>query len=166
MISIFFNREGYYIAGDGVEAARCCDPATTTEGDPIFQEIHHTYKVLYLALKELSEMDVPNDVMVYGDNRIIDEINGTAEALDPECASWQQALKWNVIPSIRSVVFFRKKPCNDISDTINEAHGRMLNVEHSKKMADRVQKAEQAIHSMRAKRALNKLRENWFKHGK
>lgn len=165
MIRVFFNEDGFYVAGESVEISRRSAPATTERGDRIFQPIHHTYKILYNALVELRSMGIKEDVIVFGDSRIIDEVNGYCQPLDDTCDQWVKALRRDVLPSIRSVVFFRKKPTSFIRETITREHTRMLPAldsntvrEIAANTAERVQETSQN----RRKQARDRLRKSWF----
>jgi len=116
MITVYVTKDGYYVAGEGIEAALKCRPATDERGNPIFNEIHHTYKVLFLALKTVARNSgIQGDVMVYNNSRIVDELNGHVPPMDDVCRKWQQTIRRELVPSIRSLVFFRKKNAEFIS---------------------------------------------------
>lgn len=128
MITIFVTKEGYYVAGEDTEATLKCSPATDDRGNPIFQESHHTYKVLYLALKEIArKKTIQGDVIVYNDSRIIDELNGQAQPLDDVCRRWQQVIRRELIPSIRSIVIFRKKNSEYIRSHLKNGESLLAN---------------------------------------
>lgn len=119
MITVFVTKDGYYVAGEGVEASFKCSPATDERGHPIFNEIHHTYKVLWLALKEVArKQSIQGDVMVYNDSRIIDELNSQLPPLDDTCRRWQQTIRRELVPAIRSLVFFRKKAAEYVKSKV------------------------------------------------
>jgi hypothetical protein len=119
MILVFVTKDGYYVAGEGVEASFKCSPATDERGYPIFNEIHHTYKVLFLALREVArKRDIQGDVLVYNDTRIVDELNGDVQPLDDVCRKWQQTIRRELVPAIRSLVFFRKKNAEYIKSQV------------------------------------------------
>lgn len=119
MITVFVTKDGYYIAGEGIEASFKCSPATDERGCPIFNEIHHTYKVLFLALKEVArKQSIQGDVLVYNDSRIVDELNGQVQPLDDVCRKWQQTIRRELVPAIRSLVFFRKKTAEYIRSQV------------------------------------------------
>lgn len=110
MITVAVSTNGYYVVGEGTEATMRCHPATDDFGTPIFHELHHAYKVMFLALQEVARIqNAQGDVIVYNDSRIIDELNGTAPPLDDTCRRWLRAIRRELVPSIRSVVIFRKK---------------------------------------------------------
>lgn len=98
------------MTGENVEIALRCSPALDERGNAIFQEIHHTYKVFYLALRELTRIKIEGDVIVYNDSRIIDEFNGNAKPLDEVSQQWQQFIRRDIIARIKPIVIFRKKP--------------------------------------------------------
>lgn len=119
MITVFVTKEGYYVAGEGIEATLKCSPATDERGFPIFNEIHHTYKVMFLALKEVARKQrISGDVMVYNDSRIVDELNNQLPPLDDVCRRWQQTIRRELVPCIRSLVFFRKKSAEYVDSRI------------------------------------------------
>lgn len=124
MITVFFNKEGYYVVGEGLEATLKCSPATDELGKPIFHELHHTYKVLFLALKEVARKErIQGDVIVYNDSRIVDELNGQVQPLDEVCGKWQRTIRRELVPHIRSVVSFRKKAADYLKSQIERGEG-------------------------------------------
>lgn len=158
MIKIFFNEDGYYIIGEGVEIARRLRVALTEQGDPIFQTIHHTYKVCYLALKELIDLQIQDDVIVYNDSRIIEELSTGINSLDDTCAKWQNVILRYVVPNIKSVVFFRKRSMTEVQNVIREGHGKLLKTIDEKSIA----KIMDHNKYNKNKIVLEKLRKNWF----
>jgi len=165
LITVFFNEDGYYIAGEGVEISRRCTPAMTEHGDKIFPPQHHAYKVLYLALCELRAAQVQQDIMVYNDSRIIDELNGNIGPLDTTCNEWLKTLKRDVIPTIRSVVFFRKQSTTYVKASIVASHGDMLDQidrRTRKEIAEREAKTQEANRKTGRKRLVDRLKLSWF----
>lgn len=165
MIRVFFNEDGYFITGEGVEISRRFSPALTSNGDRIFQTLHHTYKIAYEALRELRDLAIKDDVIVYNDSRIIDEINGFVKPLDYNCDEWLKIIRRDILPRIKAVVFFRKKSGNDILASISAGHSEMLFLLGSKELEDIMQKelaSRKQASQARAKGILNKLRSKWF----
>lgn len=165
MILAFFNSTGYFITGDGVECARRCSPALTPEGDPIFQEIHHTYKVLSLLLGELQSVSTDADTMIFNDSRIIDELNGVTTPLDETCEQWVNSIKRDFVPAVKSIVFFRKKPTVFVNDKLREAYNSMLDVvsAEDRKNAQRIAEEAQQKQAKEVKRrAIKRLKDSWF----
>ena len=165
MITVFFNEDGFCITGEGVEVSRRCSPALTERGDRIFQPQHHAYKVLYLALCELRDTNMLEDVMVYNDSRIVDEINGNVEPLDSTCHEWQQVLRQDIVPQIRGVVFFRKKPTSQVNTTVRQAHEKMnvgLDQEAKQRLIEREARLQEAQKKARNEKLIYKLRKSWF----
>ncbi len=164
MITVFFNEDGYHVAGEGIEIARRCTPATTEQGDRIFLLQHHTYKVLYLALCELREAQVREDVMVYNDSRIIDELIGNTEPLDTACSEWLKTLQRDVIPKIRSVVFFRKQSTAKITQSLAASHSIMLDQidrRQRQDIATREAKTHEANQKAGRKRRVDRFKQSW-----
>lgn len=126
MITIYFNETGYYVIGGGIEIAQSCPPALTESGSPVFHPLHHTYWMLFRALKDVQGKKTQEDVMVYNDSRIIEEMNGIAEPFDETCGRWQKAIRRNVLPAIRACVLFRKKPSGFIGERVVEGQKTLL----------------------------------------
>lgn len=165
MIRVFFNEDGFYVAGESVEISRRSAPATTERGDRIFQPIHHTYKILYNALSEIRSLGIKEDVIVFGDSRIIDEVNGYCQPLDDTCDQWVKILRRDVLPTVRSVVFFRKKPASFIRETIGREHARMLpslDINTAREIAANAAEHVQQTSKNRRKQARDRLRKSWF----
>ncbi len=168
MIIVFFNEDGYHAAGSNVEIARRCFPALTNRGDRIFPPIHHEYKVLSLALNEFANQEVSEDVMVYGDSRIIDELNGDIEPMDETCKDWLQTINRDTLPYVRGVVFFRKKPLNEVAAAIRAAQDQMM-----PQMDRRIRQtmAEQEVERVetqersRKGRILDRFKAKWLNRG-
>lgn len=165
MITVFFNESGYCIDGEGVEIARRCSPALTERGDRIFQRSHHMYKVLHLALREFPDIPVQEDVMVYNASRIIDELNGRIAPLDDTCQEWLNSIKRDLVPAIKSVVFFRKKPESQVRASIDDAHqdvlGTLTRQERDKLIESRTTDIEKRV-SARKQNVLNNFKQNWL----
>ena len=165
MIKVFFNEEGFFIAGEGIEIARRCSPALTSQGDRIFPVLQHTYKILYLALCELRSVTVKDDVMVYGDTRIVDEINGATEPLDVQHREWLEIINRHVLPSIPAVVFFRKKPENQVDNEVRRSHDSMI-AQVDRRTLEGVLKNEQSRLEKRAahirRKKVQSLKDRWF----
>jgi hypothetical protein len=165
VIRVFFNEDGFYIAGESVEISRRSYPAVTERGDKIFQSIHHTYKILYNALVEIRSISIQEDVVVYGDSRIIDEVNGYCQPLDDTCDQWVKILRRDIIPTIRSVVFFRKKPASQIKDTIGREHARMLpsmDANVAREIASKAAERVMLSYKNKKTKARDNLRKSWF----
>ena len=165
MIRVFFTEDGYYVAGENVEITRCCSPALTDRGDRIFQPLHHEYKVLYLALCELRNANITDDVMVYGHSRIIDEINGAIHPLDTTCERWLNVLRRNVIPSIRAVVFFRKKATRDVQGAVSKAQQTLspaIDLRTVEDITASETERQDALVWQKKRKAIARLRTQWF----
>lgn len=161
MIRVFFNEDGYYMAGENVEISRRYSPAITERGDRIFQPIHHTYKILYNALCDLRDTRIKEDVIVFNDSRIIDEINGYCQPLDDVCDQWLKTIRRHVLPSIRSMVIFRKKTSDLIKGSIMDGHRTMMPTVDLKRVADIIEYQEQE-NMRRKKSAAIRLKQSWF----
>ena len=126
MIVVYFNETGYYVVGGGIEIAQSCPQALTESGTPIFLALHHTYWMLYRALKELQGKEMGEDVVVYNDSRIIEEMNGVAEPFDNICDRWQKAIRRKLLPAIRSCFLFRKKPSTFVDENVAKGQTSLI----------------------------------------
>lgn len=163
MITVFVTKEGYYVAGEGVEASFKCSPATDERGNPIFNEIHHTYKVLFLALKEVArKQSIQGDVLVYNDSRIVDELNGHIKPLDDVCRKWQEAIRRELVPTIRSLVFFRKKTGEFVKSQVKIGESILINDPAIlRELASKLDTVErEKAHSFK-QRALTRFKKMW-----
>jgi len=161
MITVFLAEEGYYITGENVNIARRCSPALTDRGDRIFQPLHHIYKVLHVALKELYNSS--DDIVVYNDTRIIDELNGLITPLDSTCQKWVDTFRRHTLPNVRSLIFFRKKA---VDKEVESAHNTMLaKLDIGKKMdlAQQIEAQEASVLSARNKRIIERLKDGYRK---
>ena len=165
MIRVFFTEDGYYVAGESIEVTRKCSPALTSRGDRIFLPLHHEYKVLYLALCEIRNAKITDDVMVYGSSRIIDEMNGNTRPLDDTNNRWLMVLKRNVLPTIKAVVFFRKKEPVAGQKALDEAQAKFL-PQIDRRTLEQIVEAEDAAQAVLVKdkksKLVDNLRSRWF----
>lgn len=164
MITVYVTKEGYYIQGEGVEATLRCSPAMDDQGTPIFHELHHTYKVMYLALKEVARKDaIQGDVMVYNDSRIIDELNGTTQPLDDVCRTWQRVIRRELVPHIRSLVLFRKKHTEFIARNVRAGQCMLTPQDPAliSELSDRAQKLETSRARSFKTRAYERFKRMW-----
>jgi signal peptidase I len=119
---------------------------------------------MYLALREVARnKGVKGDVLVYNDSRIVDELNGQIQPLDDICRKWQQLIRRELVPSIRSLVFFRKKH-GDYVQTKVEIGASMLSTNDPVVLRDIANKAEvvktQQARSLKA-RVLDRFKRTW-----
>lgn len=102
MITILFNEYGYFIEGPELRVVQKCSAKQN--------DIHHLYLVLTKALSEV--LDINDDIIIYNNSRVIDEINGV---IKPDISELLICFRQDILPKIKGVVFFRKK---DISQKI------------------------------------------------
>lgn len=164
MITVFVTKDGYYVTGENVEACFKCSPATDERGHPIFNEIHHTYKVLFLALKEVSrKRSIQGDVMVYNDSRIMDELNSQVPPLDETCRRWQQTIRRELVPAIRSLVFFRKKTTEYVKSRVKDGEALLAPTDPAKvsELASKLDKIERDQARSFKSRAIARFKRMW-----
>ncbi len=162
MITVFVSKEGYYLNGEGVEAALRCSPALDDQGNPIFHELHHTYKVLYMALQAVAgKQKIEGDVIVYNDSRIVDELNGNTSFLDEVCERWGRGIRREVLPRIKSIVTFRKKPHAFVVKQIMLGEGMMTDSDQLMKIATQIEDAKKQQGRNMKSRVLEKFKRMW-----
>lgn len=163
MISVFFNSSGYYITGENIESTSRFSPALSSDGQKIFQDIHHTYMVLVRALRELKNTAGSQDIVFYNDSRIIDEINGILEPQDEVCSAFIKTIRRNIIPSMISIILFRKKASDFIALRIRQAHSTMMSSVDRSKLVE-LEKRNREDRCLQFKQgALRKLKDRWSK---
>lgn len=163
MITVVVSKEGYYINGEGVEAALRCSPALNDCGKPIFHELHHTYKVMFLALQAVARKGaIQGDVIVYNDSRIVDELNG-AVPLDEVCQRWRQTIRREVMPHIRSIVMFRKKAHDFITSRLKSGDSLLTSQDPAviQELSARVIRAEAEKSRSFKTRVLDSFKRKW-----
>ena len=164
MITVFVSKEGYYICGDGIEAALRCSPALDDHGNPIFHELHHTYKVMFLAMQVIAKKGkIDGDVIVYNDTRIIDELNGNISPFDDVCQKWRQVIRREVMPCIKSIVTFRKRAQDFIATKLAAADKLVTSQDRTalKALAEKSKHIEQAKTRSTKARVLDKFKRMW-----
>lgn len=125
MISVFFNNEGYYIEGDGIEVARSFSPSMDASGRPIVEPLQHLYVVLACALKELRGCKQA-DIYVFNDSRLIEDMSNTITIDDCVCQEMKSIIRRKLLPDLPGIVLFRKKPANIIQERIMYGKTAML----------------------------------------
>lgn len=152
MIVVYLNSSGYYVTGPDTEIIQRCNRKLGNNGVYVFQEHHHLYMVLFRALQALNKQSL-EDIILYNDTRIIDELNGNLVPLDEWSIKWHDLIMQYIVPSIRGVILFRKKNSSEI-DRIVQSKQNMLLKEIN------IAKIEKPNKSMKQK-ALARLR-NWM----
>ncbi len=128
MPNLYFNKLGYYVNGDGIEIARSCPPLTFRGGDePVLEPVQHLYAVLIKALLDLKQYDLTEDITVYNDSRIVDEMEGMA-SLDATCTESVRFIRQHIIPVLPTIVWFRKKDGGWVDAKVRSGHRRMIEV--------------------------------------
>ena len=105
MITIYLNECGYFITGGDLKIIQ--------RSSPVMKEIAH-YLVLIRALQEIIRTKVIDDVVVYNDSRLVEEINGFIEPFNDSNKILVNAIRRQLLPLVRGTVFFRKKAVNAI----------------------------------------------------
>lgn len=164
MIGLYFNESGYYVQGSRIEEAWSCSPALTESGTPILPPTHHLCGVLYRALRAVQATQTTEDIVVYSDSRLIEEINGAATPLDDTHERWLEIYRRRLLPHIRSHVLFRKKPTEFVRKHVEAGHQKMIGsvdpqvrLEAITREIDRKQKEIEA----RKARVLERFKEDW-----
>ena len=164
MITIFINSRGYYIKGNGIEIALSCSPKLDNTGQPFYGEHLQLYAVLAKALNNLRKQQLTEDIMVYNDSRLIDEMNGIVQPLNNLSAEFRNGIRRQILPEIESNVFFRKKNQYAIKQQVDNAKKSLVATPNKLKILDRLATTKIAAIKNKANNALRRLKENW--HGK
>ena len=165
MISVFINNKGYYIKGNGIEIALSCSPKRNDNGEPLYDEQYHLYAILAKALNNLRHQDIKEDIIVYNDTRMIDEMNGMVRPLDDINASFRDGIRRTILPEISANVFFRKKSQVVLTQHIESAVQSMVSVPNKLKIIDKLINIREQAYKSRSVKALQRLKEKWI-HGK
>ena len=120
MILVYINNKGYYIEGKNIEIARSM--GADLSSDPA----QYLYLVLACALRELANSLHKDDVCVYNDTRIIEEMSNEVDCIDDTCDVLRSTIRRNILPNIPGIVFFRKASANFLDNEINHSHRTML----------------------------------------
>jgi hypothetical protein len=166
MILVFINNKGYYIKGSKMEIALSCSPKLNDSGEPLYDEQYHIYAILAKALNNLRQQNLTEDVMVYNDTRMIDEMNGTLRPMDDLNASFRDGIRRTILPEISANVFFRKKSQAVLEQQIDNARRSLVDIPNKLKIIDKLIENKEQIQKRRSIKALKKLKERWNRRGK
>jgi hypothetical protein len=165
VITVYFNHKGYYITGEGIDIARSCSPALDDSGNPLFDIEHHLYYVAIFALAELKDREVKEDILVYNDTRIIEELNGMASALNEYSEELALYVKRQLLPLIKGIVLFRKKDPSFINKNVRQGHNTLIgSVDQSlkrEKFTELFNKIEAEKEEIK-KKQVRKFKDSWF----
>lgn len=166
MIQLYFNSNGYYIEGEGVEVARSFSPSVDESGRPLIEPLQHLYVVLACALQEVRGCKRSgSDIIVYNDSRIIEDMNSELDADDCVCGEMKSIIRRRVLPHLAGVVLFRKKPASFIEDKVAYGSQTMLQVADRRclmRMAETMAASiEENARAGKAQRVAS-LRRAWF----
>lgn len=100
MTEIFLGQTGYYITGAHESIFKCSAPEDVE--DSVF-----LYQLLYGALCEIRGVD--DQITIYNDSRLIEELNGIVKPLSETSQKWLLFIRRNVLPRTAGRIFFRKK---------------------------------------------------------
>jgi len=161
VIEIYLSYNGYHIKGNGVDAALSCSPKLDENGETFYSEYVQVYVVLAKALNELRNRQLSEDITVYNDSRLIDEMNGVVPTIDDLSLEFRDRIRREIMPTIGANIFFRKKSTKIIRQHIALAQDTMISVPNKKQQLQSLQ--EQHVTEQRDKslKALDKLKENW-----
>jgi hypothetical protein len=148
VISVFFNSEGYYIEGDGVEVAR-------------------SFSVLACALKELRgcKQKAGADIYVFNDSRLIEDMSNTVSVEDCVCQEMKSVIRRKLLPDLPGMVLFRKKPAAVVREKIEHGKTTMLAGADRKHLMQMVETLAQSIEENAQARKADKvasLKRAWF----
>jgi hypothetical protein len=165
MISVFITSKGYYIKGDKIEVALSCSPKLNDSGEPLYDEQYNIYAVLAKALTNLRQQKLTEDIMVYNDTRMIDEMNGMLQPLNDISMSFRDTIRRIILPNINANVFFRKKSEAVLVQQVESARRNLIEVPNKLKIINKLIASKEQTYKNRSIRALKTLKKRW-KHGK
>lgn len=161
MTQVYVNQKGYYIKGEGIEAAQSCSPKTI-QGARVTTDHEHEYLILIFALKRLSKSRVRDAVVVYSSSKIIEECNGQILPETKEEAALLNSLRIHILPQIRSVVYFNKKTSQEVDAIVHDAKKNLIELTpEQKKQLEKVREKARADARERASRAIQNLKNRY-----
>lgn len=107
MIEIWVDESGFVISGDH---------ESVLKSHPIKDADMHVmmYQIICEALSEVC--NYKQQIYVYGNSRVIEEINGVIGPINSECKEWVRYLRRHILPRMSGCVFFNKKSAEKIKD--------------------------------------------------
>ena len=100
------------------------------------------------------------DVVVYNDSRLIEEINGVVIPLDDTHARWLEIIRRRTLPQLRSHVLFRKKSTRFVTQYVEAGQKSLIGSVDPKTRLDIMQK-ENDREEERKKNTLQRFKRNW-----
>lgn len=166
MISVYFNSNGYYIGGEGVEVARSFSPSVDSSGRPLMEPLQHLYVVLTCALKEIRDGQKGSaDIVVYNDSRLIEDMSNETDSPDCVCRELKSIIRRKLLPVMPGTVLFRKKPASYIAEKVQYGKSTMLDVADRRSLMSIAQTMAQSIEeNARSDKVakLDQLKRSWF----
>lgn len=164
MLELAFNEAGYYARGEKYEAAQAVSPRVHPKtGEPVFHPLEHQYAVLMRALTEFRDKKVLDDIVVYNDSRIIEELNGTVAPMFPEMTN---AVRRNLLPEIKGCVWFHKKPVGFVATRVEEGISGLVNTldpATRKRQAERIARSVEEAGRRERRVAVNRFKQGWLR---
>lgn len=111
MTEVFLSTCGYLITGAFESIFMCVKPEEVE--DNIF-----LYQLLYDAITEIKNLN--DQVTVYNDSRLIEELNGVIKTNSNESHKWLLFIRRNVIPKTKCRIFFNKRSAEFVSEKIKQ----------------------------------------------
>ena len=161
MLRVFLNKTGYYVVGDKIEIAKSCPPFKHSSN-----QLYHLYAVLISCLIDLRDCSIKNDdIVIYNDSRIIEEMNGES-CLDDICEKSVNYIRRYILPTIPTAVWFRKKSYDWIENKVSNGHDKMLKSHDARKREEKIREIENYIESKRKSIKRNRIenfKRRWIK---
>lgn len=111
MTEIFLGTSGYLISGAHESIFKCLKPEGLDSN--IF-----LYQLLYGSLTEVRAID--DQITVYNDSRLVEELNGVVKPLTLEAQAWLLFIRRHVIPKTKGRIFFNKRSNEFIEEKMKE----------------------------------------------
>lgn len=97
------------------------------------EPLHHLHIVLWYTLLEFVGKEIKENVLIYNDTRLIEDMNGDTRPIDEFCRRVQGKIRQELLPRIGTKVIFKKASAAKINGSISAAHDTMLKVDIDKR---------------------------------
>lgn len=160
-VKAYFTGAGYTISGPDIYLVVSLTPLIDQNGNPLFTDKEHLYRVLIALLKELIYIKA-NVIYIYNNTAIVEEMNG----LKPS-DSWAEIIvsyiQRNIMPKINSIVYFNKEAISRIDNEILQMKER-LSFNESKRQGQMAHgiAVSQGFRSTQRRTRATSFKEKWF----
>lgn len=162
-MKVYFNSTGYYITGNETEVSMSCSPSLDRTGNRLYTDAQHLYVVLAKALNEIRGKDT-EEITVFNDSRVIDEMNGVVAPLDDFCKEMCLGIRRSLLPELSGNVFFRKHNSHTLEHYVSGGHDAMIKVDNKFARLKDISDREESEHMQNKVKALHRLKAEMSEH--